>query len=250
MTTRQFSTKFPKKYERKETEKKRRKDWQKLLVLLLFIVVFRAFAWEPFRIPSSSMEPTLLVGDYVLVAKYAYGYSRYSLPFALPLLSAKNRIFAEPPKRGDVVVFRNYGEGKKGGGNFYIKRIVGLPGDKVKLEGEVLRLNGKTVPLSPLRADAFVERLPQEDGSHRVRYASGGRSAGFAYKVPPGHVFVLGDNRDNSVDSRFRRVGFIPLTQVVGRAEAVMFSFKNNPPFWRFWELPFAFRPGRFAAGL
>lgn len=218
--------------------------WGGLVILVAAIILFRSLLWEPFRIPSSSMEPTLLPGDYVLVAKYAYGYSRHSFPFSLP--PTEGKYLAELPRRGDIVVFRRQRRGKYG---FYIKRVIGLPGDTVETTSGGIAINGNKIPLKTTADAAFLEELPGEEGRHSI-YAGRpivGRYPRGVYKVPDGHLFVMGDNRNNSVDSRFAEVGFIPEENVVGRAEVIAFSFADNPPIWQVWRLPFSFRGDRFA---
>lgn len=225
---------------------------------VLIALAVRTFAYEPFNIPSGSMIPTLRVGDYIFVSKFSYGYSRYSLPFNLPLFSG--RIFFHPPRRGDVAVFalpRNPSVD-------YIKRIIGLPGDSIQVTDGQLYINGKLVPrkqigdymyheggsIFPLRQ--YIETLP--DGvKHRILKIN---NQGFmnntqVYHVPKGDYFMMGDNRDNSEDSRFlSAVGYVPAKYFIGRAEFVFFSIKGSTEWWQVWKWPFDIRYGRLFHGI
>lgn len=229
-----------------------------IVYALLIALVIRAFLYQPFNIPSGSMVPTLLEGDYIFVSKFAYGYSRHSLPFSPPLFSG--RLFGTVPERGDVVVFKLPSDGHTD----YIKRVVGLPGDRLQMREGILFINGKSVDLT--RTDDFVERdlsgltrysvyretLPNGvshatmDASPNGQYDNTGE-----YVVPQGHVFVMGDNRDNSLDSRVAPdydaprqggVGYVPLENLVGRAEVIFFSTDGSARFWQFWRWPSATR--------
>ena len=216
----------------------------------LIAVVIRTFLFEPFNIPSGSMIPTLLVGDYLFVEKYSYGYSHYSLPFAPDLFSG--RIFGSVPRRGDVVVFKYPRDTSVD----YIKRVIGLPGDTVQVTGGRLLINGKEVPRQP-EGDYEVDdegvqqalRRYQEDLPGGVRHdilkatEMGEANNTQVYTVPQGAVFVMGDNRDNSADSRFW--GFVPLENLVGRAEVIFFSIDARAPWWEAWMWPFEVRWGR-----
>lgn len=216
----------------------------------LIAVGVRTFAFEPFNIPSGSMIPTLLVGDYLFVAKYSYGYSRYSFPFSPPLFSG--RIFGSVPKRGDVVVFKY----PRDTSIDYIKRVIGLPGDTVQVTDGQLYINGQECPrnlVGDYLADdngirimekEYIETLPNGVKHDILKERDDGWVNNTpVYTVPPGHLFVMGDNRDNSADSRFMDgVGFVPVENLVGRAEVLFFSFDAEYPWWEFWEWPLEIR--------
>ena len=213
-------------------------------------LVVRTFAFEPFNIPSGSMKPTLLVGDYLFVSKFAYGYSRYSFPLGLNLFSG--RVLERLPHRGDVAVFKLPSDNKTD----YIKRVVGLPGDRLQVKAGVLYVNGVQAELSPVghfvedqegqqpvTMPMYREELP--DGRQHLTldmFANGLYDNTRVYEVPPGHVFAMGDNRDNSQDSRTETVGFIPLENLVGRAEVLFFSVNGSANFWELWKWPWAIR--------
>ena len=199
------------------------------------IVGLRVFVFQPFSIPSQSMAPTLVPGDYVLVSKLSYGYGRYSLPLATAGLS--RRIPGGwLPQRGDVVVFRVPGMG----GVDFIKRVVGVPGDRIQLTKNVLSINGAAVPRERVgdeavegitrRAARFRETLP--DGKSYMTLAlndDGPFASTPEYTVPSGHYFTLGDNRDNSVDSRMaKQVGYVPAENLIGRATFIVFSIDKG----------------------
>ncbi len=215
----------------------------------------RTFFYEPFNIPSGSMIPTLLVGDYLFVSKASYGYSRYSLPLSLPLIPG--RVLFSPPERGDVVVFKLPSDNSTD----YIKRVVGLPGDTVQVKGGVLHINGAAVkrrqiedfqPENGARPVAqFIETLPN-GREHRILELSDSMSADNTpvYHVPAGHYFAMGDNRDNSRDSRFPEVGPIPEQNLVGRADILFFSHDGGARLWEVWKWPFAIRYGRLLDGI
>jgi signal peptidase I len=221
-------------------------------------LLVRSFGYEPFNIPSGSMIPTLLVGDYLFVSKYAYGYSRYSLPLGLPLIPG--RIFAHPPERGDVAVFKLPRDNKTD----YIKRVIGLPGDRIQVRDGTLYLNDQAVPRRQIEdympEDAppgsrgivqFIETLPN-GRSYRVIEATpnGTLDNTGVYTVPEAHYFVMGDNRDNSLDSRvLTQVGFVPDENLVGRAEFLFLSL-HNASGWEVWKWPVALRYPRLFRAL
>jgi signal peptidase I len=224
---------------------------------VLIAVVIRTFAFEPFNIPSGSMIPTLLVGDYLFVSKYPYGYSRYSLPFGLPLISG--RILGAQPERGDVVVFKLPSDNKTD----YIKRIIGLPGDEIQLKGGIVHINGKAVERTPAGSytvpggngagrsvQLYRETLPNGVSHSIIEMTDAGPYDNTGvYKVPPEHFFAMGDNRDSSRDSRFLgEVGYVPLENLVGRAEFIFFSIDGSP--LRLWEWFSTVRFSRLFSGI
>jgi len=231
-----------------------------VIYAVLIALIVRTVAFEPFNIPSGSMIPTLLVGDYLFVSKYSYGYSRYSLPLSLPLI--EGRILYSEPKRGDVAVFKLPSDNKTD----YIKRLIGLPGDIIQMRAGRLYINGKIVPRQQvgdfLVEDApgrvrsmrqYIETLPN-GRTHRILEESDRQPLDDTpeYKVPPGHFFAMGDNRDNSLDSRVPSrgglggVGFIPRENLVGRAEILFFSTDGTAAWWEVWGWIPAMRFGRF----
>ena len=230
----------------------------------LIAVGIRTVAFEPFNIPSGSMIPTLLIGDYLFVSKYSYGYSRYSMPLAPPLFSG--RLFGRLPARGDVAVFKL----PRDNATDYIKRIVGLPGDRVQMKAAQLYINGKIVPRAAagqfmsdsdgprMLMKRYIETLPPaKDGdaprAHDILKASDNEQLDNTdeFRVPEGHVFAMGDNRDNSLDSRvLTAVGFIPVDNLVGRAEFIFFSVNATAPWWEIWEWPFEIRWNRLFKGI
>jgi signal peptidase I len=216
-----------------------------LIIAALLAITFRSFLFEPFHIPSGSMKSNLLVGDYLFVSKYAYGYSRYSFPFSLPLFAG--RVMEEEPKRGDVVVFRLPRNPRID----YIKRLIGLPGDNIQVRDGIVYVNGVALPRErvddyeddeiPGKVKAiprFTEKLPEGKTITILKeYRYGAADDTQIYIVPEGHYFFMGDNRDNSRDSRFlSEVGFVPKENLIGRAEFIFLSTKGsllNPLEWR-----------------
>ena len=214
---------------------------------LLLALIVRTFLFQPFNIPSGSMKSTLLVGDYLFVSKYAYGFSRYSLPFGPNLF--EGRIWAAEPERGDVVVFKL----PRDNSTDYIKRVVGLPGDQIQVRGGVLYINGSPVEREKVdqwvdddgvRYDRYQETLP--NGVQYLtldRDPNGPEDNTQVYEVPQGHFFMMGDNRDNSTDSRvLSAVGYVPFDNLVGRAEVIFFSVEEGNAAWEFWKWPWTVR--------
>ena len=218
---------------------------------------FRSLLFEPFNIPSGSMIPTLLIGDYLFVSKYSYGYSRYSFPFGLTPFDG--RIFATAPERGDVAVFRQ----PRNEAVAFIKRIVGLPGDRIQVVNGVLRINDVAVSRDPrgfatasdgynvIKFAVYQETMPNGK-SYLVQERSDDDLLDNTnvFLVPDGHFFMMGDNRDNSRDSRTTSVGMVPAENLIGRAERLFFSHNSSANLWEVWKWPFAIRYGRLGDGI
>ena len=222
---------------------------------LLIALVIRTVAFEPFNIPSGSMLPTLEIGDYLFVSKFSYGYSQHSLPLSLPLIPG--RILFSEPERGDVAVFKLPSDNKTD----YIKRIVGVPGDKIQVKYGRLHINDKTVSRRKVKdyliqgnfgqnrkVTRYIETLPNGKTYEILEMSDQGPLDNTGvYIVPDNHYFAMGDNRDNSQDSRVQtQVGFIPKKNLVGRAEILFFSKNDNARWWEIWKWPSAIRANRF----
>ena len=249
---------------------------QFLLKLGIFVFILRSFIFAPFSIPSESMVPRLLTGDYLLVTKWSYGYSRYSFPWSLPLIAGPGRLFNQLPERGDVVVFK---EPPKNDTDF-IKRVIGMPGDIIQVKGGQLFINGQAVakkampdfllPLTPnthCYGPQFTERA--SGGAIRCRYPQfretlpGGKSYNVldlgavaaddtqVYTVPEGQLFLMGDNRDNSSDSRLEAggFGFVPVENLVGKAQISVFSTDGSANWFLPWTWFTAARWHRIGEG-
>jgi signal peptidase I len=225
---------------------------------LIIAFVIRTFLFQPFNIPSGSMKATLLVGDYLFVSKYSYGYTHYSLPGSLPLFSG--RIFGIEPKRGDVVVFRLPHDDSTD----YIKRVIGMPGDRIQMVHGQIILNGS--PVKRERVEDYIGENPCGGGENsRVRqyretlpngvsyntldcYDNGFLDNTEVYTVPEGDYFMMGDNRDNSTDSRVPSpggVGYVPFENLIGKAQIIFFSVGEGEAAWQFWRWPWSVRWGR-----
>ena len=221
----------------------------------LIAIVIRTFLFQPFNIPSASMEATLLVGDYLFVEKYAYGYSRYTFPFGgWPLGDRmEGRFMGSEPKRGDVIVFKF----PQDNSTDFIKRLVGMPGDKIQMINSRLYINDKIVPRK--RVDDYVEmvdgrenRVPQYEETlpEGRTYLTLDRDPDSpldntpAFRVPAGHYFMMGDNRDNSDDSR-QAVGYVPFENLEGKAMIRFFSTDGSARLWEVWKWPFSIRYSR-----
>ena len=222
----------------------------KSIILAVFIaILIRSFIVEPFNIPSGSMKPNLLVGDFIFVSKWSYGYSKHSLPFSIPLIPGK--FFARLPDRGDIVVFKTPYDNRTD----YIKRVIGLPGDEIEIINGQIFINSKIIIKEKI--DDFID-IDKYNNTKRIRkykeyfydieidvldlLDNGIVDNTQLYKVPKKHFFVMGDNRDNSQDSRFlNKVGFVPFENLVGKAQIIFFSLENSR-FFELWKWPFAIR--------
>ena len=225
-----------------------------ILIAIFIALLIRSFIFEPFNIPSGSMKPNLLVGDFIFVSKYSYGFSKHSLPFSIPLIPGK--IFSNIPERGDVVVFKTPENNRTD----YIKRVIGLPGDTIKIiNGEIVINNSK---VNRKKVAPFIDKESNQiiiDNGRRRQYLEyffnkeifvlDIKDYTFAdntneFKVPENKFFVMGDNRDNSQDSRFMTVGFIPFENIVGKAQFIFFSLENSR-FLQIWKWPSSIRYDR-----
>ena len=220
-----------------------------ILIAIFIALVIRSFIFEPFNIPSGSMKPNLLVGDFIFVSKYSYGFSKHSLPFSIPLIPGK--IFSNTPERGDVVVFKTPQNNRTD----YIKRVIGLPGDKIEIKNGIIFINGSEILRKKL--NDFID-TDNKTSNKRVRMYNeyffnkeinilditdnGIADNTQLFNVPENHFFVMGDNRDNSQDSRFlSTVGFIPYENLVGKAQFIFFSLENAR-FLQIWKWPNSIR--------
>ncbi len=228
-------------------------------IAVFVAILIRSLLFEPFNIPSGSMKPNLLVGDFIFVSKYSYGYSRHSFPFSLGDKNgtlAKGKFFSKIPERGDVVVFKTPENNRTD----YIKRVIGLPGDHIKIiNGEILINETKILRK---QIEPFLDRQLNQikiDNGRRRQYLEyffdreiktlDIKDYSFAdntqmFIVPENKFFVMGDNRDNSQDSRFSTVGFIPFENLVGKAQFVFFSLENSR-FLEIWKWPNSIRYNR-----
>ena len=209
-------------------------------------LLIRTILFQPFTIPSGSMIPTLLIGDFIFVSQYKYGYSKHSLPFSFPII--KKRIFKKEPKIGDVVVFKTPSDNKTD----YVKTLIGTPGDKIQIKNGILFINNLQVNRERIsRIDEkrisnylnefdYIETLPN-GRKHIIREIKGDNGPNdntIIFTVPKNNFFLMGDNRDNSIDSRILNyVGFVPFENIVGKAEIIFFSIdKKNYNLKNFWK--------------
>ncbi|UXN69812.1 signal peptidase I [Devosia neptuniae] len=233
--------------------------WETIVVVveaLLIAIVLRSFLYQPFSIPTASMQQTLMIGDYFVANKFVWGYGKHSfslgrygdfslLDFELPI---SNRIFGREPNRGDVAVFRPVPQNIE-----YIKRVVGLPGDRIQMREGRLYINGTMIEREELgkaqdtdsegdtrEVTVYRETFP-EGTTHIIQEISDNASLDNTqeYVVPAGHYFMMGDNRDRSADSRvLSQVGYVPAVNLIAKAEARFFSIKDNLPPWQIWQWP------------
>ena len=216
-----------------------------LVYAVLIAILIRTFLFEPFKIPSGSMYSTLYVGDFLFVSKYTHGYSKHSFPFSIPLF--EGRIWADTPKRGDVVIFKFPQDNRTD----FIKRVIGLPGDKIKLVDGRLYINGQILPREEMedfiirdsqgnaeRYHQYVETLPNKV-KHKILEISDNEEQDNIDEltVPEGYFFVMGDNRDRSDDSRVS-VGFVPFENLIGKARFLFFSHNPDEPWYKPWVWP------------
>lgn len=224
------------------------REIRSLVAVAVLVLVLQTAIYRPFYIPTGSMIPTLLVGDFVFVAKYAYGWSRFSLPFWTP--PVEGRLWGRTPARGDVAVFRLPRDPEQ----VYVKRIVGLPGDRIQIRGGVLHINGVAVERQPMvpwtglagegpPVAQYREVLPGGIGHPILQpFTDGPLDETAAWDVPAGYLFAMGDNRENSLDSRVSAdeggVGLVPLDNLVGKALFQMFHIDLDTPWWAVWRWP------------
>jgi len=229
------------------------------LIAIFLALLIRTFLYEPFNIPSGSMLPTLEIGDYLFVYKPEYGYSKHSFPFSLAPI--EGRVWEQEPARGDVIVFKL----PTNTSIDYIKRLVGLPGDRIQVQAGRLYINGEMIPREfvakhmlddkmrgAVEMTEYIETLPG-GVQHRIYEETDDRPLDDTdeYTVPEGHYFFMGDNRDNSQDSRVSSmVGFVPFENLVGRADFVFFSTNGTAGLLEFWKWPWTIRYDRFFEGI
>jgi signal peptidase I len=217
-----------------------------ILVALLLVALLRTFLFQPYTIPSASMEPNLYEGDYIVTTKWNYGYSKYSPPVTLPVPGG--RLFNHVPKRGDIIVFRLPGDPHKD----LIKRVIGLPGDRIQMKHDQLFINDQAVPVSNLGTIAAEDNAATGQALKQHEFLPGGREHDMqdfgpngnvddtdVYTVPEHEYFMMGDNRDNSEDSRFPvevgGVGFVPEENLEGRAVLILLSWNKGASLWKPW---------------
>ena len=221
---------------------------------VIIAIIFRSLLFEPYNIPSGSMLPNLLIGDYLFVSKFSYGYSRFSFPFGVVPLP-ENRVFAAEPERGDVIVFKLPSNTSIN----YIKRVIGLPGDRLQMKDGKLFLNGHLVNQYNDGKFKLVHNNQYEQFLDKYKEKlDNGRSYSILnlndfqpldntkeFIVPDSHYFMMGDNRDNSLDSRANGGWFVPFENLVGKGNFIFFSISGDTRFWQFWRWPLNVRYNR-----
>jgi len=226
-----------------------------LLYALIIAIIIRSLLFQPFYIPSSSMEPNLLIGDRLFVSKYSYGYSKHSFPFSPKIF--ESRIFKNTPKAGDVIIFKTPSDNRTD----YIKRLIGMPGDKIQIINSNLYINDIKVQKRRIKnlfeiscgdnlidVDFYEETLPNGKQYISVYRKEGTMINSDVYIVPKNHYFFMGDNRDCSKDSRYlSSVGYVNFTNLVGKAQVIFFSNnKDEGPFYKIWKWNKSVRSSRF----
>ena len=217
-----------------------------IIEALAIALIFRTFLYQPFSIPTASMQSTLMIGDYFVASKFSWGLGKYSFPIPVPLGDRILQISA--PQQGDIAVFHNEPTGED-----YVKRVIGLPGDKIQMKAGRLYINGKMLEReeiatgtdvdsysTPVPVILYRETLPN-GVTHTIQEISDDQPLDDTaeYLVPPGHYFMMGDNRDRSADSRvLRQVGYVPATNLIGKGEFRFFSIKDNIAPWQLWQWP------------
>jgi signal peptidase I len=222
---------------------------------LIIALVLRILLFQPFTIPSASMEPNLYEGDYIVVSKWSYGYSKHSIPFSPPVF--EGRLFERAPERGDIAVFKLPRDDRTD----YIKRVIGLPGDRIQMIENVLHINGAAVQDASVTAEQLTNMYGQTitqanetlPGGRTFRIQDFGPGGDLdntpVFEVPAGHYFMMGDNRDNSIDSRVEEsagVGFVPAENLIGKAEIILFSWSPGASLWNPVSWFANVRPSRF----
>ena len=231
------------------TDKNSTLDWFKsnflsLFYAILIAIIIRTFFFQAFFIPSSSMEPTLLVGDRIFVSKFSYGYSKHSFPFSLPLIN--ERVLFSEPERGDIIVFKTPENLRID----YIKRLVGLPGDKIQMIDGILHINDIPVKRKKIRSETklinngqirnvlvYEETMPNNISYETFDMGNTRADNTSEIFIPEDSYFFMGDNRDNSKDSRF--VGSVPKNNLVGKAQIIFFATEGGSTILEFWRWPF-----------
>ncbi len=235
-------------------------SFKTFLLAIIAALTIRSFLFEPFSIPSGSMYPTLVVGDYLFVSKYSYGFSKHSFPFSLPIIP--KRIFYKSPSRGDVLVFKTPTDNKTD----YVKRVIGIPGDRIKMIDNQIFLNNLKIERQKIKDDNYIDTYGRNVKVERYLeiLPNGKNYEVFEFNenmsvfdtnnfseiiVPENNFFVIGDNRDNSQDSRF--IGGIPKDNLVGKASLVLLSFDSlKGSWWKVWTWVSALRKDRFFKSL
>jgi len=230
-------------------------NFKTLFYALIIALLIRSFLFQPFYIPSSSMEPNLLIGDRLFVSKFSYGYSRHSLPFSPKIFN--NRILINEPEVGDIIVFKTPADNRTD----YIKRLIGMPGDKIQIINENLYINGIKIRKKKIEnlfsitcggvtldVDFYEETLPNGKNHISVYRKEGTMVNTDEYLVPENHYFFMGDNRDCSKDSRFlSSVGYVNINNFVGKAQVIFFSSnKEKGQLYKFWRWNESLRISRF----